>query len=986
MAKDYRELSTDLLPGDSNMNQKTRSVLIVDDSSADSELYRRYLLGNGDYDYAILEAKSGQEGLALWQQHHPNVVLLDYRLPDLDGLEFLAELRNWERSPLLPVIMVTGQGNEAIAVQAMKAGAQNYLVKGQITPERLQLAVDGAIAMVDLHNQLEQRIEREQLIRQITQKLHQTLDLDEILQTTVTEVRQFLRSDRVLIFRFQPDGSGTVIAESVGKSWMSLLSSHHEDPCLQAKYIERFSQGLVSCKSNIYDSSIDPCHAQLLDKWQVRANLVVPILQNTRLWGMLIVHHCTAPRHWQPLEIDLLKELATQVSIAIQQAELYQQTQAELAERKQAEESLRQSEEVKNRMLESSPDCIKLLDLEGRLLYMNAGGMCLMEIDDFTPFFKAEWLCFWQEEFKEAASQALDTAKAGQISVFRAFCPTAKGTPKWWEVSVSPIADARGKTEQILSVSRDISDRIRMEQYLRESEARLQLAIDATQIGVWDWDIASNNVIWTPYHEILLGYEPGNPHRSYQDWLNRVHPEDIFRVETSIKAAVTQRQDYRDEYRVIWPDGSCHWLSAVGRFAYNDRQQPVRMIGILFDITDRKQAEIEREELLEREKAARIESERANQVKDEFLAILSHELRSPLNPILGWVKLMQSRKLSETKTAEALATIERNTKLQTQLVDDLLDIAKIIRGKLDIDRHPINLASAIECAMDTVKATAIAKSISIETSLSRDLEIAGDGARIQQIISNLLNNAIKFTPEGGQINTKLERIDNWAQITVSDTGKGIHPDFLPHIFEHFRQEDASIARKYGGLGLGLAIVRQLVELHEGTIVATSLGADKGSTFTVKLPLPNVIEKPEKLDNSSQHQPNLTGIRVLAVDDDPDTREMLAFALEVYGAKAKIVKSADEVLAALESFSPHIFVSDIGMPEVDGYTLLDRIRSLPVERGGQIQAIALTAYARVGDRQKALAAGFQGHISKPIDPEQLAASIFDVVAVSYDGSR
>lgn len=1486
------------------MSQQQRTLLIVDDSPEDRELYRRYLLRDREYSYNILEAGLGQKGLELWQQHQPDAVLLDYRLPDLDGLEFLAQLQPSTQQPCLPVIVVTGQGNEAIAVKAIKAGAQDYIVKEQITPEGLQIAVNGAIETTRLHTQLQQRIERERVVSHITQKIHQSLNLDEILQTTVTEVREFLHTDRVLVFKLKPDGDGTVTAESVGAEWRSLLSSTMYDPCLAENYlawnrpgisydpafvenyIQRYRQGYVTAIFDIHDSSIDPCHVELLAQFQVKANLVVPIIYDNHFWGLLIAHNCATPRRWQPLEIDLLKELAIQVGIAIRQAELYQQAQNELSDRrrveaelreseewlrlalsasrmgtwnwniqtgkitwsdnlealfgmepgefdgsfemfiarvhpndrdrllaaveravatgedydiefrvvypngtirwalsqgkvlydqhgqpiqmagidlditerkrsaetlreseerfrqlaenidavfwirevsenrvsyispaykklwglnpqelyqgqqawidrihpedreatdrafhekaaagkfdeeyriilpdgsirwvhdrcfplrdetgeiyrfagitediserkqteqalrkseerlqmalegsggglwdwniitnedylssrwlemlgyekgelpddfsswerlihpddkvwvmerlnahlqddsvsytfeyrmltksgewkwisnhgkvvsrdqqgnplrmagihhdvtdrKQAELALRKSEEFKNRILESSSDCIKVLNLEGRLLYMNTGGLCLMEIDDFNSHLNTEWLCFWEGSYRQQAEEALAAAKTGEIRIFRGYCPTVKGTPKWWEVIVSPILDASGQMERLLLISRDITERKKTELLLQESESRLKLAYKATRSGVWDWDITRNSAHVSEEYCNIFGLDPTTEEVSFEKWLSLVYPDDRTSANEIVSCTIQQQQDYYEtDYRILHPDG-IRWVAARAKVFYDAAGDAVRMLGNVQDITDRKQveeelrqseerfrtladnmsqfawmadengsifwynqrwfeytgttleemqgwgwrkvhhphhidrvvehirhcfetgelwedtfplrrkdgqylwflsratpirdqqgkvlrwfgtntditerqeAEQERDRLFQLEQAARAEAERANRIKDEFLAILSHELRSPLNPILGWAKLLQTRKLNETKTAEALATIERNAKLQTQLIDDLLDVAKILRGKLSIQATPVNLAFVIESAIDTVRTAAVAKSILLHPALSNIGQVSGDPNRLQQIVWNLLSNAIKFTPNGGRVEIRLQSLDNHAQITVSDTGIGINPDFIPYIFESFRQEDVSITRKYGGLGLGLAIVRQLVEAHGGTIAADSPGVGLGATFTVRLPLLNFEPEIKQPDELPQQALELTGVRVLTVDDDADARELLTVLLTEYGAQVLTVTSAAEVLANLESFKPDVLVSDIGMPEVDGYSLIQQIRTLTPEKGGEIPAIALTAYARVEDSQRAINSGYQQHVTKPLDPEELVQAV------------
>ncbi len=389
---------------------------------------------------------------------------------------------------------------------------------------------------------------------------------------------------------------------------------------------------------------------------------------------------------------------------------------------------------------------------------------------------------------------------------------------------------------------------------------------------------------------------------------------------------------------------------------------------------------IARAHLYEAEQMARSAAESANRIKDEFLAVLSHELRTPLNPILGWAKLMRTRKLDQATSDRALETIERNAKLQTQLIEDLLDVSRILQGKLNLSFGPIDLASTIEAAIETVRLSAEAKSIQIQyLSESGVGQVLGDANRLQQVIWNILSNAIKFTPTGGLVKIKLEQVGSQVQICVTDTGKGIAPEFLPFVFDYFRQADGATTRKFGGLGLGLAIVRHLVELHGGTVQAESLGEDQGATFTVRLPCLQDESKGIKdaKDNSSvvaaQSSP-LSGLEILVVDDDADMREFLPFMLEQYGATVTVVASAIEALTSLSQFQPNLIVSDIGMPEMDGYMLMRQVRSLKPEQGGTIPAIALTAYAGELDHEQAIAVGFQQHISKPVDPEELVKAI------------
>ncbi|MBG1267059.1 PAS domain S-box protein [Nostoc sp. WHI] len=395
---------------------------------------------------------------------------------------------------------------------------------------------------------------------------------------------------------------------------------------------------------------------------------------------------------------------------------------------------------------------------------------------------------------------------------------------------------------------------------------------------------------------------------------------------------------------------------------------------------------IARAQLYEAEKTARAQAETANRIKDEFLAVLSHELRTPLNPILGWAKLLRTRKFDEATKIRALETIERNAQLQTQLIGDLLDVSRILQAKVNLELHAVDLKVAIASALETVRLAAEAKSIEIQTVLSHDIgKVLGDGDRLQQVMWNLLSNAVKFTPTEGRVEVRLEQVGFDAQIQVIDTGKGINPEFLPYVFDYFRQADAKTTRVFGGLGLGLAIVRHLVELHGGTVHADSLGEGQGATFTVKLPLLKSSELRTQSTEAETSQPELStqdsllsGVQILLVDDQADVRDFFSFALEQYGATVAAVESATEALETLAQLKPDILLSDIGMPFMDGYMLLREVRKLAPEEGGQIPAIALTAYAGEIDYNQALAAGFQKHLPKPVEPIDLVTAIVNLI--------
>ncbi|PSB21052.1 hybrid sensor histidine kinase/response regulator [filamentous cyanobacterium CCP1] len=380
------------------------------------------------------------------------------------------------------------------------------------------------------------------------------------------------------------------------------------------------------------------------------------------------------------------------------------------------------------------------------------------------------------------------------------------------------------------------------------------------------------------------------------------------------------------------------------------------------------------------------ELEKANQLKDEFLAVLSHELRTPLNPILGWVKLLRRGNLDAARVSYALETIERNAELQTQLIEDLLDISRILRGKLSFNMIPVDLVQIIGAALETVRLAAEAKRIQLETHLEpRGRFVSGDSARLQQIIWNILSNAIKFTPEGGKVEVSLNYVDLYARITVKDTGKGIAPEFLPYVFEYFRQADSSTTRNFGGLGLGLAIASHLTEMHGGSVRAESPGVGKGATFTIMLPLLTANSEIIGVPISVESVANLQGVKVLVVDDERDNLEILSFILESAGATVTAVTSAREALTAFLQLHPDVLVSDIGMPEMDGYALIQQLQALLSPSNKPLLSIALTAYAGEVNQKQALAAGFKAHLSKPVDPIELVAAIAEQIRSSVSSS-
>jgi PAS domain S-box-containing protein len=555
------------------------------------------------------------------------------------------------------------------------------------------------------------------------------------------------------------------------------------------------------------------------------------------------------------------------------------------------------------------------------------------------------------------------------------------------------VLDSRGGVTSVLEITRDVTERRRAEARLRQAAAIVENSDDAIISKDLDGVILS----WNPGAERLYGYTVeeavGQP-------VTMLIPEDRPDEEPGILERI-RRGERIDHYETVRrrKDGT---IIDVSLTVSPIRDANGRIIGaskIARDITETKRAAAERERLLELEREAREEAEstaqenerlyretqEANRLKDEFLATVSHELRTPLTAILGWAHMLRTGQYTGDSAASAFETIERNARAQAQLIDDLLDVSRIITGKLRIDVRPIDPNSFIDAAVEAVRPAAEAKGIRLQKVLDTGVvSVSGDPVRLQQVVWNLLSNAIKFTPKGGRVQVRMERVNSHIEVAVRDTGVGIPSEFLPHVFDRFRQADMRITRQHGGLGLGLSIVRHLVELHGGTVRAESAGEGHGSTFTVLLPIAPVYSAglhEERVHPAARETlpafgcpDRLDGLRVLVVDDEQDTREMLKAGLGQCGAEVSAAGSAAEALEEIRRAPPDMLISDIGMPDEDGYALLRKVRALPADEGGRVPAIALTAYARTEDRLQALRAGYQMHVTKPVELTELAAVV------------
>ncbi len=582
---------------------------------------------------------------------------------------------------------------------------------------------------------------------------------------------------------------------------------------------------------------------------------------------------------------------------------------------------------------------------------------------------------FIHPEDREALQQAVIKAIESRTDYEVEFRYRRKdGVERWMLGRGRGFYDDSGKPYQLAGLGLDITERKQAEMAAK----RLAAIVESSDDAIIGKDLNGVVTSWNSGAERLFGY---TAEEMIGTEISRLVPPERPDEEPAILARL-RRGEFIDHYETVrlTKDGSrIHVALTVSPIV--DGGKVIGASKIARDITQAKRAEQEREELLAREHLARAEAEAANQIKDEFLATLSHELRTPLTAMLGWLSMLRSGRLDDETSTHALDTVERNAKAQAQLIEDLVDVSRIAGGKLKLDVQPVELPALINAAVDIVRPAANARGVSIEISIEPGVGlVAGDPARLQQMIWNLLSNAVKFTSRDGYVYLRLRRVESCAELEVRDTGIGIDPDFLPWVFERFRQAESAVTRSHRGMGLGLAIVRHLTELHGGTVTAHSDGEGQGATFTIRVPLAEdhaPLTTSADAEISEAASQTLTGLRVLLVEDEPDARELLSMTLRVSGASVYAVDSAREALRTLSSFKPDVLLSDIGLPVESGYDLIRQVRELPNDLK-QIPAVALTAFATEKDRQRALAAGFQVHLAKPVEPQALVEVIQKLV--------
>jgi PAS domain S-box-containing protein len=661
-------------------------------------------------------------------------------------------------------------------------------------------------------------------------------------------------------------------------------------------------------------------------------------------------------------------------------------------------QELRESEDRFRLLVESVRDyAIFMLDPDGIILTWNAGaerfkGYAAHEIigQHFSRFYPAEAL------ERGYPAHELEVAKATGVFEDEGWRVRKDGSLFWANVVITAIRNSHGELLGFAKVTRDLTQRRAHEEDLRRSEERFRLLIEGVaDYAIFMLDPNGRVATWNVGAERIKGYTASDIIGQH---FSIFYPEDARASgwpEHELQEA-SEKGSFVDNGWRVRKDGTTFWANVTITALRDDAGQLLGYAKLTRDLTESKRIEAmelanqQREEMLDAERNARMAAQRATRIKDEFLATLSHELRTPLSAILGWtqVLLREDTPRGPDEQKRAVEVIHRNARAQIQLIDDLLDLSRIMTGKIRLDLHQVSLASVVKAAVDSALPAAEAKNIRLKSILGSSQDIvSADSARLQQVVWNLLTNAIKFTQKGGQVQVLLQRVNSHLELSVSDTGIGIPATYLPYVFDRFSQRDSSTTRAFGGLGLGLAICKQLVELHGGSIRAASQGEGMGATFSVQLPLsivqldehgaPRIHPTAETQAGEMLSLPRLEGVRVFVVDDEPDARELLRTVLQDQGATVTSFGSAHDALVALKTTKPTVLVCDVGMPKMDGYQLIRTLRAQE-SRSGRIPALALTAFARAEDRKRSLVAGYQAHLAKPFDVGELILVIADLV--------
>ncbi len=915
-------------------------ILIVDDLPEKHLVYRAVLEEPGQ---EIVSALSGEEALKALLQDDFAVILLDVNMPGMDGFETAALIRTHKRCALTPIIFITMFTDELYAVKGYSYGAVDYIL-GPVHPEILRTKVSVFVQLFRLN-----RLVKEQAAAQV-----------DLAQTEQARLAEVLENATDLVGRADAQG--------------------------RVRHVNRAGRKMLGLDNDAAIETLQP-PLQLPDEG----------LRAARRDGVWFGESVLQDHKKTPVAQIILAH-----KNAHGEVESFSMVARDISERKRGEEALQRSEVRFRSIIDSALDAVVTIDAAGIVTGWTAQaeavfgwrreeivGQLLSSTIIPLPYRQAHQEGL--ERFKETGSGPVLNRRIEFSAVHR------DGHEFPVELSITPISV--GDTYGFSAFIRDITERKRAE----AANARLVAIVESSEDAIVSKDLNGVIITWNHGAERLFGYSAkevvGRP-------ITVLIPDGYRHEETEILARI-RRGEATEHYETIRRRKDGHLLN-ISLTVSPLRDGQGNIIGaskIARDVSDRKRSEeaiarlaAERAQLLESEREARAEAERLGTAKDEFLANLSHELRTPLNAILLWVHLLQSPKASPEEIAEGLAVVARNARVQAQLVADLLEMNRIVSGKVRLDLETVDICRIISEAVETIGPIAADKKIRLTATLpDQSVSAVADGTRVQQVIGNLLTNAIKFTPNGGSVEVSLTTPDTeMAAIEIRDTGMGIDPEFIPHLFDRFRQADVGSTRRFGGLGLGLAIVKHLVGLHGGTVSAHSAGNGQGSTFTVRIPRrAHLASQPRKRAAPSlpseadlARNERIRGLRVLVVDDQPDAADLVKRVLEEHEVQVTVAHSAAEAFAQVQHDRPEVMISDIGMPIEDGYSLIRRIRK--TEDGNEpLRAIALTAFARPEDARRAAEAGYHAHIAKPLDPAELirvVGSQLDPVSVIPKNKR
>ncbi len=904
-----------------SMSRQQIKILIIAASATDRKLCQDLLAGDTIVEYSFREAADARAGWEAWRAQTPDCLLLVHDLPHLDGLSFLDTLRHEVSLAGFPVVLLTSQDDPEGNCRALRHGAQECLTLDGLTPEQLQRAVTQARARASW--------------------LQETQPAESLL----AHYQLLSKSTRDIVFLLSPDGriveANQTAVNNYGYDRATLLGLN--------VFALRAPSSLASCAEDLQQAK-----------------------ETGRLWET-IHRRCDGTEF--PVEVN-------SGSVVVKGKRMLLSIVRDITARKQADEALRVQEENFRALVEATSQAVWTVgdaaqDKASRAWWSALTGQTMTESENLG------WLDVLHPDDRAQAHQAWAHALATRTVFATEYRVLSQHTGAYLHFAVRgvPMFNPDGSFRQWIGTLTDISERKQAEAALQESEERFRQLADNVTAAFYIDDLQSGRTLYAnPAFERLWHIDRRQLYQHGANvWIDMIHPADRPLFDAAF-ARLVEEGELEEEYRIITPSGDVRWVRDRAFAVKNAAASNYRVAGISEDITERKQAEAERELLLAQESALRAEAETANGLKDEFLATLSHELRSPMTAILGWAKMLRAGHLEQHNVVRAVEVIERNALAQNRLIEDLLDISRIVTGKMFLELKPVAVASVVRAAIEVTRPAAQAKGISVITKFPDvAVMVSGDANRLQQVAWNLLSNAVKFTPAGGQITVAVNHIQGFAEIVVSDWGEGIAPEFLPFVFDRFRQADGRKNRRHGGLGLGLAIVRQMVELHGGTVAVASAGLGQGTTFTVSLPLliaastASVVQEPELPPDALQ------GLRILLVDDEPDARELTGLLVRNHGAEVQTFASALDLLDEFFQRPPDLLISDIGLEGTDGYTLIGHIRNLPAELGGQVPALALNVYASDNDIERDLAAGLQAHLAKPVFAQSLIQTILGLVA-------